>query len=118
MLTKDGNHTLVDIVIVDPVQTYSLPRSCAIQAKERSYHNRHPTNQILPLTIEVFGCLHKHANVFLYDYANPIWSLKGTKNPHLSTLVTFLHQKISITLQRMQVFSILSRTIVVGLATS
>jgi hypothetical protein len=31
---------------------------------------------------------------------------------------TFLRQKISITLQKMQVFSILSRPIVVGLVTS
>jgi hypothetical protein len=60
------------------------------QAKERSYHNRHPTDQFLSLAIEVFGCLHKHADVFLHDYANVIWSLKGTKGPHLSTLVTFL----------------------------
>jgi hypothetical protein len=31
-----------------------------------------PTDQFLPLTIEVFSCLHKHGNVFLYDYANAI----------------------------------------------
>jgi hypothetical protein len=29
------------------------------QAKEWSYHDRHPTDQFFPLAIEVFGCLHK-----------------------------------------------------------
>jgi hypothetical protein len=42
----------------------------------------HPINQFLPLTIEVFGCLNKHYNVFLHDYANAIWSLKGIENIH------------------------------------
>jgi len=42
--------------------------------------------------------LHKHVNVFLHDCAHVIWSLKGTKSPHLSTFVTFLYQKVSITL--------------------
>jgi hypothetical protein len=92
--------------------------SNATQAKEKSYHNRHPTNQFLPLTIEAFGCLHKHANVFLYDYINVIWSLKGTKGLHLSTLVTFLRKKVLITLQRMQASSILSEAIAIGLITS
>jgi hypothetical protein len=56
--------------------------------------------------------------VCLHDYGNAIWSLKGPKSPHLSTLVIFLHQKISITLQRMQLSSILSWAVVVGLAIS
>jgi hypothetical protein len=63
-----------------------------------SYHNWHPTNQFLPFVIEIFCCLRKHVNVFLHDFANAIWSLKGAKGPHLSTLITFLCQKISITL--------------------
>jgi len=92
--------------------------SNATQAKEKSYHNQHPTNQFFPLTIETFGCLHKHANVFLHDYANAIWSLKGTKGLHLSTLVTFLRQKFLITLQRMQASSISNEAIAIGLITS
>jgi hypothetical protein len=55
-----------------------------------SYYNQHPTDQFLPLTIEVFNCLHKHANVLLHDDANAIWSLKGPEGLHLSILVTFL----------------------------
>jgi hypothetical protein len=90
----------------------------AIQARERSYHNQHPIDQFFPLAIEVFGCFHKHANVILHDCANAIWSLKGTKGLHISTLVTFLHQKVSITLQRMQTSSILSWAIAIGLANS
>jgi hypothetical protein len=90
----------------------------AIQAKKRNYHNQHLIDQILSLAIEVFGCLHKHANVFLHDCVNVIWNLKRPEGLHLSTLVTFLHQKVSITLQRMQVSSFLNRAITIGLTTS
>jgi hypothetical protein len=50
------------------------------------------------LAIEIFGCLHKHVDVFLHDCANGIWSLKRRKGFHLYTLVNFFHRKISITL--------------------
>jgi hypothetical protein len=88
VLTKNGICTLIDVVIVNPTRADLLPRSCTIQgfvasdvtqAKERSYCNQHPTNQFIPLVIEIFGCLHKHVNVFLHDCANAIWSLKGTR---------------------------------------
>jgi hypothetical protein len=46
--------------------------------------------------------------MFLHDCANAIWSLKGPEGLHLFVLVTFLCKKISITLQRMQMSSILS----------
>jgi hypothetical protein len=99
VFTKYGIHTLADIVIVDLMRTYLLPRSCTTQrfatfnaapAKERSYRNWHPINEFLPLAIKIFGCLHKHANVFLHNCANVIWSLKGPKALHL-TLINFLH---------------------------
>jgi hypothetical protein len=107
MFAKDDIYTLADIVIVDPMWGNLFPRSCATQgfvtsnanqAKEKSYHNQHSTNQLLPLAIEVFGCLHKHADVFLHDCVNPICSLKGTKGLHLSTLIIFFHKKFSITI--------------------
>jgi hypothetical protein len=116
MITKDGIHTLVDVVIANPTRINLLPQSCvtqgfvtfdATQDKERSYCNQHPINQFLPLTIKVFSCLHKHVNA--------IWSLKGPEGPHLGY---FFHQKISITLQRMEASSILSWAVVVGLVTS
>ncbi len=56
--------------------------------------------------------------MFLHDCANAIWSLKGTKGPHLSTLVIFLRQKVSITLQKMQASSILSWVVAINLTTS
>jgi hypothetical protein len=125
VLTKYDIHTLADVIIADPMWTDLFPRSCTtqrfvtpdvVQAKEKSYHNRHPTDQILMLAIDVFGCLHKHVNVFLHYYANAIWSLKMQEGPHLFTLVNFLCQKVLITLQKMQTPPILSRVIVIGLA--
>ncbi len=74
VLTKDGIHTLVDVVIIDPTRTNLLFWFCTtqgfvafdvIQMKERNYCNWHLINQFLPL--EVFGCLHKQINVFLHD---------------------------------------------------
>jgi hypothetical protein len=38
-----------------------------VQNKQESYVNRDPTNQFLPLAIEVFGCLHKHVDMFLHN---------------------------------------------------
>jgi hypothetical protein len=82
------------------MQANLLPRSYATQgfvtfdailAKERNYRNQNPTDQFLPLAIEVFDCLHKHVDMFLHDCANAIWSLKAPKGLHLSTLVIFLH---------------------------
>jgi hypothetical protein len=68
VLTKNDIHTLVDIVITNSMQATLFPQSCATQrfvafdvaqAKKRNYHNQHPTNQSLPLAINVFGCLNK-----------------------------------------------------------
>jgi hypothetical protein len=99
VLTKYGILTLANVVIADPMRADLFPWFCvtqgfvtsdATQAKERSYCNPHSTDQFLPLTIEVFGCLHKHVDVFIHDCANAIWSLKGIEGPRLSTLVIFL----------------------------
>ncbi len=75
-------------------------------------------HKLLPLAMEVFGCLHKQMNVFLHNCANVIWSLKRLDGPSLSILVTFPRQNISISLQKVQAYSILSQVILVGLATS
>jgi len=59
VFTKDGICTLVDIVIANLIQMDLFFRSCAtqgfdasnvIQAKEKSYHDQHPTNQFFLLT--------------------------------------------------------------------
>ncbi len=78
--------------------TQGFITSNTTQAKEMSYRNQHPTNQFFPLVIEVFGYLHKHADVFLHDYANAIWSLKEIDGYHLFTLVIFLYKKVLIIL--------------------
>jgi hypothetical protein len=56
--------------------------------------------------------------MFLQDCGNAIWSLKGPKGPNLFVLVTLFRHKISITLQRMQAFSISSQMVTIGLTTS
>jgi hypothetical protein len=112
IFTKDGVHILVNLVIIKPTQVDILVRSYstqgfraskAIHTKERSYCDQHPT-----LAIEVFGYLHKQANVFLHDCVNVVWSLKAPKHPLLSIVVTDFYQKIPITLQNMQTSSILN----------
>jgi len=86
VVTKDGIHTLTNIVIINPTHvnlfsqsftTQGFTTSNATQVREKSFHDQHTTNQFLPLTIEILGCLHKQANVFLHDCANVIWSFKG-----------------------------------------
>jgi hypothetical protein len=67
--------------------------------------------------MEVFGCLHKQADVFLHECRNVIWSLKGLEGL-LFVLVDFLRQKSSITIQRLQTSSILSWAIAIGLGIS
>jgi hypothetical protein len=98
VFTKDDIHTLADIVIVDPTRAYLFPRYCAIQGfatldvvqiKEKKYYNQHPTDQFLPLTIEIFEYLHKQVDVFLHDCANAIWNLKGLKGLHFFYLNYF-----------------------------
>ncbi len=56
--------------------TQGFVTSNAAEAKEHNYYDQHPTNQFLPLEMEVFGCLHRHADVFLHNCANAIWDLK------------------------------------------
>jgi hypothetical protein len=74
VFTKYNICTLVNVIIVDPTWMDLLPWYCAtqgfaasnvVQAKEKNYCNQHPTDQFLPIVIEVFSCLHKYANVFL-----------------------------------------------------
>jgi len=107
MFIKDDIHTSVDVVIIGPMHADLLLQCCTIQefitsnvfqAKEKNYCNGHPIDQFLPLAIEVFGCLHKQANVFLHNCTNVIWSFKGRKGLPFSILVTFFGQNFSITL--------------------
>jgi len=79
-------YILANVVIVDPTWTDLFPWFCAIQgfiisnvvqAKEKSYSNWHPTDQILPLVIEIFDYLHKHADVFYRIMPMPFGAWRG-----------------------------------------
>jgi hypothetical protein len=76
VLTEDGICTLANIVITNAMFVDLPPQSCttqrfatsnATEAKEMSYYDQHPTNQIFPLAIKVFKCLHKQAYVLLHN---------------------------------------------------
>ncbi len=58
------------------------------QTKEKSYHDQHPIDQMLLLTIEVLECLHKQVDVFLHNYACYL-ELKRARGSPLFILVTF-----------------------------
>jgi hypothetical protein len=90
----------------------------ATQVIEWNYCDWHPTNQFFPLVVEVFGCLHKQADMFLHNCANAIWSFKWPEGLHFYVLVTFIHQKVLIKLQRLQTSSILNWARAIGLTTS
>jgi hypothetical protein len=103
VLAKNEVHTLTNVVIPNPTQAYLLFLSCSIQGfvvlgvvqtKERSYYDQHPTNQFLLFMIDVFGCLHKQANVFLHDCANAIWSLRVTWLSPFNPCYLFLLESI------------------------
>ncbi len=81
MVTKDGIRTLTNVVIVNPthgnfvsliMHNSRITTSNAVQTIKKNYHDQHHTNQFLPLAIEVFGCSHKQADVFLHDCADVI----------------------------------------------
>jgi len=88
VLTKDGICTLINVVITNAIGVDLLHQSCAtrrfvpfeiVQAKERSYHDRHPIYHFLPFTIEVFGCLNKKIDMFLHNCTKPCGTSKGQK---------------------------------------
>jgi len=68
VFTKNDICTLVNIAIANPIWMDLLPWSCttqgfvtsnAVQANKQSYYDWHPIDQLFPLTMEVFGCLHR-----------------------------------------------------------
>jgi len=79
MLSTDGIHTLVNMVIDDLTRgdlvSQVVPSRRVImmmitQAKEGLYHDWHSTNTFLPLAIEIFECIHQQANKFLHQCVN------------------------------------------------
>jgi hypothetical protein len=77
------------IVIANPMHANQLPQLCTIQRLVASkatqvkniyiYYNWHPTNPFFKLVIDIFGYLHKQADVFLHDCASAIWKIKESK---------------------------------------
>jgi hypothetical protein len=64
VFTKDGLHTLANIINVNLTCVDLFPQSCTTQGfvtsniaqvEEKSYYDQHPTYQFLPLAIKVFG---------------------------------------------------------------
>jgi hypothetical protein len=98
VVTKNGIHILVNVVIVDPTwvnlfrwsyATWRLVAFKVAHAKKRSYCNRHPIGHFFHLTIEVFGCLDKQVDVFLHDCANVMWNFKEPRGLPFFVLVFF-----------------------------
>jgi len=85
VFTKNGIHTLTDVVITTPMNEFtslilSNPRIYCLwnnSIQKMNYCDWHPSNQFLPLAIEVFGCLNKQVDVFVHDYGNALWNFKG-----------------------------------------
>ncbi len=55
---------------------------------------RYLVDVFLPLAIEVFGCLHQHADTFFYWCANMMWTTKGTKGLPLLVLCSFYKHRM------------------------
>jgi hypothetical protein len=81
VLSTNGIHTLVNMVIDDPTRgdlvSQVVPFRKVImmmttQAKEGLYHDWHSTNMFLPLAIEIFECIHQQANNFLHQCVNMV----------------------------------------------
>jgi hypothetical protein len=105
VFTKDGIHTLVGVVIANPMHADLFPWSCiiqrfdasdAIQTKKNSYCDQYPTDQFFLLANEVFGCLHKQTNVLLHNCANAIWSLKRPESLPIFFWLLFFIQKFQL----------------------
>jgi hypothetical protein len=97
VFTKYGIYTIVDIIIANPTRVDLLLQSCATwkfvvfettQAKEKNYFDQHPTNQFLPLTIEVFGCLNKHVDIYLHVMPMPCGT---SKSQRVFLIMSWLH---------------------------
>jgi hypothetical protein len=100
VLIKNGIRTLTNIIIVDPMQMDLLPWSCSTKGFDASntIHDQHPTNQFLPLAIEVFGCPHKQGRCVFTHLCQCHLELERAKGPSSFYLDYFFCQKISITL--------------------
>ncbi len=68
------------------------------QMNEWDYWNCHSRKQYLPLTIEIFSCLHKQEDDFFHVCANNVWGMETPKGLHFSIFTTYFKQNVSIML--------------------
>jgi hypothetical protein len=68
VLTANGTHTLVNIIIVDPTHadfasqiafSQGITAMIVIRAKVVSYHDQDPEDDFIPLIVRIFRCLRK-----------------------------------------------------------
>jgi hypothetical protein len=76
-----------------------------VEAKERLYHDRHPTNMFLLLANRGFWVLTLTSGQFFHQCASMVQLAKGIGDPPLGVLCAFYRQRIA--LQRTQGASIL-----------
>ncbi len=72
-MSIDDIHILVDVVIVDPIRVDLISHVVlsdgvvmflAVEMKERFYCDYYLADVFFPLAMEIFECLHQHANNF------------------------------------------------------
>jgi hypothetical protein len=75
VLSIDGVHTLVDVVIINPTRvdlvlqaafSRGVVMKIIAQVKDGLYCNRFLTYMFFPLVIKVFRCLHQQLDEFLH----------------------------------------------------
>jgi hypothetical protein len=81
VLSTNGIHTLVNMVIDDPtrgdlvsevVPSRKVIMMMTTQAKKGLYHDWHSTSMFLPLVIEIFKYIHQQANNFPHQCVNMV----------------------------------------------
>jgi hypothetical protein len=104
VLTKDGIYTLTNVVIVDLMWVDLLPDlaqfkylspSMQLKTKKKGVITTDTPPINFPLAIELYGYLHKHADVFTL-LCQCHSKLERAKGPHLYTLVIFFIKKFQL----------------------
>ncbi len=81
-----------------------------VQAKERLYHDQHPTDMFFLLANRGFWVLTPMSGQFFHQCASVVQLAKGIGGPPLTILCAFYRQRIS--LQRTQGASILKHVVI------
>ncbi len=107
VLITNGIRILVNVVIVNSICTNIILRVAsswgmitmiATQANVVLYCNRHLEDNFILLAIEIFGCLHQHADDFLHQRANMAWLAKGFGDLSLLIIHSFYKHRVLVIL--------------------